>query len=53
VGLDVGAGPQPRGDRALGPALSIELTSGRRFVVSVDDPEHAVAIVNRIGIRAA
>jgi hypothetical protein len=36
-----------------GPALSIELNSGRRFVVSVDDPEHAVAIVNRVGIRAA
>jgi hypothetical protein len=36
-----------------GPALSIELTSGRRFVVSVDDPDQAVAVVNRIGIRAA
>jgi hypothetical protein len=36
-----------------GPALSIELNSGRRFLVSVDDPEHAVAVVNRIGIRAA
>jgi hypothetical protein len=35
-----------------GPALLIELRSGQRFVVSVDDPESAVAAVTRVGIKA-
>jgi hypothetical protein len=35
-----------------GPALLIELRSGRRFVVSVDDPHDAVEWVARVGIKA-
>jgi hypothetical protein len=32
--------------------LLFELRSGRRYVVSVDDPDAAVAAVTRFGIKA-
>jgi hypothetical protein len=35
-----------------GPALLFELRSGRRYVVSVDAPESAVAAVARFGVKA-
>ena len=35
-----------------GPALAIEMRSGRRFVVSVDHPETAVQAVERLGLKA-
>jgi hypothetical protein len=33
-----------------GPALAIELTTGKRVVVSVDQPEGAITMIRRVGL---
>jgi hypothetical protein len=36
-----------------GPAIVLELADGRRFAVTVDDPETPVALLDALRVRAA